>query len=117
MFKFIRSISRFEGVAQLLLNQKISPIVNFGLWNDQIFKSVFFCDKTWQQTLALDIAKYDALNSLAKPGFSEYLLMTAATVYNSTPLIGELRYFRRADLVYSFLINKSNPFAVTVVLM
>ncbi len=111
MFKFMHSISRFEGVAHLLLNQKISPIVNFGIWNRQIFENVFYCSNNWQQKLVLDIAKYDASNLLVKPGFSEYLLMTAATIYNSSPSIGKLRYFRRADLVYSFLINKSNPFA------
>ena len=110
MFKFMPSISRFEGVAHLLLNQKISPIVNFGIWNRQVFESVFSRSNNWQKNLVLDISNYDTSNSLATPGFSEYLLMTAATIYNSSTSIGKLRYFRRADLVYSFLINKSNPF-------
>lgn len=111
MFKFMPSISRFEGVAHLLLNQKISPIVNFGIWNRQVFENVFCSSNNWQQMLVRDISNYDASNSLSKPGFSEYLLMTAATIYNSSPSIGKLRYFRRADLVYSFLIDKSNLFA------
>lgn len=111
MFKFMPSISRFEGVARLLLNQKISPIVNFGIWNRQVFENVFCCSNNWQQILVRDISNYDASNSLATPGFSEYLLMTAATIYDLSPSIGKLRYFRRADLVYSFLINKTNPFA------
>lgn len=108
MFDFIPSLQCYKEIAYLMMSHNLSPIVNFGIWNRDIFNKVFKlhkADAQWHEKIIKAISKYNLQQPLASPGFSEYLLMAAASLFYSNVKVSSLKCFRRADLVFSPLTN------------
>lgn len=108
MFKLLGYEEHWTTSAQELLNVKVSPIVNFGIWERETFQfclsssSVKFNE--WIDVIADD--NHHKICQAESPIFSEYLLLFVAKILQNRTTrkkdpLNPIRTFRRADLLWT----------------